>query len=113
MITIYLTLIHLYMKILDWIQVIQHPISVITFANFILIKYFFSVLIINIKYLLLLGLNYSDKNIMEKLETVCNEQNIQRLMIERLLLKMDYIAQALKDESGLHTNISIQLDEDF
>ncbi|XP_050056366.1 uncharacterized protein LOC126549927 [Aphis gossypii] len=58
-------------------------------------------------------LNYSDKNIMEKLETVCNEQNIQRLMIERLLLKMDYIAQALKDNSGLHTNTSIQLDEDF
>lgn len=50
---------------------------------------------------------------MEKLETVCNEQNIQRLMIERLLLKMGYIAQALKDNSGLHTNTSIQLDEDF
>jgi len=26
---------------------------------------------------------------------------------------MDYIAQALKDKSGLNTNISIQLDEDF
>lgn len=40
---------------------------------------------------------------MDKLEAVCNEQSIQSLKIERLLSKMDYIAQALKERSDLGT----------
>lgn len=45
---------------------------------------------------------------MYKLEALCNEQSIQSLKIDRQLLKMADIAQALKD-----SNISIRLDEDF
>jgi len=51
---------------------------------------------------------------MNKLDAVSNEQDIQRLMMERLLLKIDDIAQTLsKNKSGLNSNITIKLDEDF
>jgi hypothetical protein len=54
-----------------------------------------------------LGLNPSNKNIMEKLEAIGNEQSIQSLKIDRLLLKMDNISQALKNKNDLINHFSI------